>query len=48
VTVSDADILNTLSAYLERYPDEVQPLSEPLRLLSEERASPPGGRSRCM
>jgi 8-oxo-dGTP pyrophosphatase MutT (NUDIX family) len=35
VAVSDADILSTLSVYLERYPAEAELLAEPVRLLSQ-------------
>jgi 8-oxo-dGTP pyrophosphatase MutT (NUDIX family) len=35
VAISDADISNALSAYLERYPDEAALLSEPMQLLSQ-------------
>jgi 8-oxo-dGTP pyrophosphatase MutT (NUDIX family) len=33
--VSDSDISDVLSVYLEHYPDDVELLSEPLRLLSQ-------------
>lgn len=33
MAVSDADISSAFSAYLERYPDEAEPLSEPMQLL---------------
>lgn len=33
--ISDRDILDTLSGYLERYPDEAGQLSEPVRLLPQ-------------
>jgi 8-oxo-dGTP pyrophosphatase MutT (NUDIX family) len=35
VAISDADILSTLFAYLERYPDEAELLAEPVQLLSQ-------------
>jgi 8-oxo-dGTP pyrophosphatase MutT (NUDIX family) len=34
VAISDSDISSALSAYLERYPDEAELLSEPVQLLS--------------
>ena len=34
MTISDADIAHALVGYLERYPEEATPLSEPLRLLA--------------
>lgn len=34
MAISDSDIARTLSAYLERYPEEAGLLAEPLRLLS--------------
>ncbi|WP_328384523.1 NUDIX domain-containing protein (plasmid) [Micromonospora zamorensis] len=33
--ISDSDISGALSAYLERYPDEAESLSEPVRLLAQ-------------
>lgn len=35
MAISDSDIGSTLTGYLEFYPDEVEPLSEPLRLLGQ-------------
>jgi 8-oxo-dGTP pyrophosphatase MutT (NUDIX family) len=35
MAIRDADIASTLSAYLERYPQEAELLSEPVRLLSQ-------------
>jgi 8-oxo-dGTP pyrophosphatase MutT (NUDIX family) len=35
VSISDAEILSTVSAYLERYPDEAAALSEPMQLLTQ-------------
>jgi 8-oxo-dGTP pyrophosphatase MutT (NUDIX family) len=37
VTISDSDISGVLTAYLARYPEEAEQLSEPLRLLAEGR-----------
>jgi len=37
VAISDLDILNALSAYIERFPDEAALLAEPLLLLSQGR-----------
>ncbi|MEU6070580.1 NUDIX domain-containing protein [Streptomyces sp. NPDC047082] len=37
MAISDSDISGALEAYLERYPDEVEQLSEPLRLLEQGR-----------
>lgn len=34
VAISNEEILSTIAAYLERYPDEEEQLAEPLRLLS--------------
>lgn len=35
MAISDSDISRALSAYLERYPDEAESLSEPARLLAQ-------------
>ncbi|TMR09278.1 NUDIX domain-containing protein [Nonomuraea turkmeniaca] len=35
MAISDADILSTLSAYLERHPDEAELLAEPVQFLSQ-------------
>lgn len=35
MAICDSDIASVLAAYLERYPDEAGPLSEPVRLLSQ-------------
>jgi 8-oxo-dGTP pyrophosphatase MutT (NUDIX family) len=37
MAITDSDISDALTAYLERYPDEVEQLSEPLRLLAQGR-----------
>ncbi|MFI8103490.1 NUDIX hydrolase [Streptomyces sp. NPDC086023] len=37
MAISDSDISDALGAYLQRYPDEAEQLSEPLRLLAEGR-----------
>ena len=35
MAICDSDIASVLAAYLERYPDEAGPLSDPVRLLSQ-------------
>lgn len=35
VAISDAEIVSVVADYLERYPGEAEPLSEPVRLLSQ-------------
>src|SRR5215217_2555702 len=35
MTISDSDISSTLSAYLERHPEEVENLAEPVQLLGQ-------------
>ncbi|MFJ7193964.1 MULTISPECIES: NUDIX hydrolase [unclassified Streptomyces] len=37
MTISDSGILGTLAAHLERYPDEAEQPSEPMRLLTQDR-----------
>ncbi|MGW7304071.1 NUDIX hydrolase [Streptomyces sp. NPDC054835] len=37
MAITDSDIAGALASYLERYPDEVEQLSEPLRLLAQGR-----------
>ncbi|MBO8186357.1 NUDIX hydrolase [Streptomyces spirodelae] len=37
MAISDSDISGALATYLERYPEEVEQLSEPLRLLGQGR-----------
>ncbi|MET9956404.1 NUDIX domain-containing protein [Streptomyces sp. NPDC006339] len=37
MAITDSDISDALRSYLERYPDEVEQLSEPLRLLAQGR-----------
>ena len=47
MAISNPDISRVLASYLERYPEEVALLSEPLRLLSQDGISPRGEASRC-